>query len=83
MTGNRRVYVLFIFQVLLLLAFVQDVLTSPRIVGGRDALEISHQVSLRIATRDILFGGGHLCGGNVISLKKILSAAHCFFDRYF
>lgn len=84
MTKYRRVFVLHLFRTFLLLITLQKVIStpSPRIVGGKDALEIRHQVSVRIATRDILFGGGHLCGGNVISMRSILSSAHCFFDRY-
>ncbi|GAB0098105.1 hypothetical protein DMENIID0001_138040 [Sergentomyia squamirostris] len=45
-----------------------------RIIGGQDASpgQFPHMVSLRNATT-----GMHFCGGSIISIRWVLSAAHC------
>ena len=55
---------------------------EERIVGGRaiDIETAKHQVSIRLKIRDLRsFGNGHLCGGSLITVQLVLSAAHCFF----
>ena len=71
MTKFRHFFMFNLIQTFLLLITAQKILStsSPRIVGGKNALEIRHQVSVRIATRDILFGGGHLCNFTEINFK--------------
>ncbi|XP_055531462.1 chymotrypsin-2-like [Wyeomyia smithii] len=50
---------------------------SGRIVGGSDAIEgqFPYQVSLRSAA------GNHFCGGSIINVNWVMSAAHCTVGR--
>jgi len=50
---------------------------APKIVGGRECFEgeFPWMVSLKSET-------GHFCGGFVISEKHVLTAAHCFLQKY-
>lgn len=53
---------------------VDDSQIGGRIVGGQiiDISQAPYQVSIKGR-----FNGFHFCGGSIISLKHILSAAHC------
>merc|ERR1712142_1198136 len=42
-----------------------------RIVGGRDAAKNEYPWQV------LLYGGGFMCGGSIISKNKIITAAHC------
>lgn len=45
---------------------------SSKIIGGVDAdiKDIPYQVSMQ-------YRGAHVCGGSIISLDRVLTAAHC------
>ncbi|XP_055534239.1 trypsin II-P29-like [Wyeomyia smithii] len=66
-----------LFQLVVLTAFVQLIAAAPadnqRIINGTDATikEFPFMLSLRSS------GGGHSCGGSILSEYWIMTAAHC------
>lgn len=58
---------------------------SPKIVGGRDAVEneFPYMVSLRRAELEIIFDQPfHVCGGSIINTDTVLTASHCLYDQF-
>lgn len=59
---------------------IQPSLTS-RIVNGKPA--VAHSWPWQVSIRRVINGKQyHICGGSIISKTVILTAAHCFFDKY-
>ena len=61
-------------------------LTAPKIFGGTTANlgDFPHQVSVQKKSklRDGSIRHDHFCGASIIHPYLLLSAAHCFFERY-
>lgn len=60
-------------------------LTSPKIIGGRDAEEneFPYIVSLRRAEMEMMLGQSyHVCGGSIINKDTVVTASHCLFDPF-
>lgn len=55
---------------------------STFVVGGIQSDELPYQVSLQDANEDYEYGmgTGHFCSGSVISLRTVLTAAHCLVE---
>lgn len=44
-----------------------------------DQESVKHQVSVQL--KNVPVFNGHICGGVILTLKKILTAAHCLFEE--
>lgn len=55
---------------------------STFVFGGTQSGELPYQVSLQDAAEDYDYGigTGHFCSGSVISLRTVLTAAHCLVE---
>lgn len=57
-------------------------LIDSRIFGGQEAAigQFPHQISLRLRTLTTDFR--HICGGSIISNRFVVTAGHCFVERF-
>lgn len=71
----------FIFIALVATATFGLPLTEDRIFGGEEASpgQFPHQISLRLERNNTY---SHICGGSIISDRFILTAAHCYLQRF-
>lgn len=62
--------------------FATPFISEPRIINGVPAASdaTKHQVSIRLKSQEVIFGLGHICGGSLIGLNKVLTAAHCLYE---
>lgn len=74
--------------ILIIAAIISSVTAAkitPKIVGGRDAVEneFPYVVSIRRAEMEIILGDPyHVCGGSIINANTVLTAGHCLYDPF-
>lgn len=69
-----------LFLCLLLTEYVSTIIT-PNILGGRNATPGEFYAMVGIIVRTSA-NTRHLCGGTLINLKNVITAAHCTHELY-